>query len=183
LMAFCQNILPRAVVSEAARGSAPAAQSSARESLPDDGGIVAPPHTDGNRRESGHPATVIREKSVNTMGPSACAEQLKQYHNCTATIRTDLARQGAAIAAGIAAEYAVTQDSRYHTAQILLGQAVRDLSAAYADFWRAGSLQERRRCLVWIRRCDAAERYHRAARNRAWAAYVRADRAAQEAVA
>jgi hypothetical protein len=95
----------------------------------------------------------------------------------------NLAHHGAVIAAGIAAQYAHAQHAAYHMAEILLSQAVRDLSAAYADFWRAGDRRERRRCLAWIRRCDATERRRRTVLARSLGAYIRAARAAKGCVA
>jgi hypothetical protein len=64
-------------------------------------------------------------------------------------------------------------------AEILLHQAVRDLSQAHRDFWRAGDRRERRRCLVWIRRCAATEAHRRTALARSLGAYIRAARAAK----
>jgi hypothetical protein len=95
----------------------------------------------------------------------------------------NLAHHGAVIAADLAAQYAHAQHARYHMAEILLSQAVRDLSAAYADFWRAGDRRERRRCLVWLRRCAATEAHRRTVLARALGAYVRAARSTQEAAA
>jgi hypothetical protein len=68
-------------------------------------------------------------------------------------------------------------------ADILLSQAVRDLSAAHADFWRAGDIAERRRCLAWIRRCAATEAHRRTVLARSLGAYIRAARAAKGCVA
>jgi hypothetical protein len=66
-------------------------------------------------------------------------------------------------------------------ADILLHQAVRDLSQAHRDFWRAGDRRARRRCLVWIRRCAATEAHRRTALARSLGAYVRAAASAKAA--
>jgi hypothetical protein len=95
----------------------------------------------------------------------------------------NVAHHGAVIAADIAAQYRDAQRARYHLAEILLSQAVRDLSQAHRDFWRAGDRRERRRCLVWIRRCDGIERHRRTVRAELCGVWVRAARAAKECVA
>jgi hypothetical protein len=128
-------------------------------------------------------ASAIRESTVNAAPSNGCRNHLRQHHSATPVIRTDLARHGARLAADLAAQYRDAQHAAYHMADILLSQAVRDLSAAFADFWRAGDRRERRRCLVWLRRCAATEAHRRTALARSLGAYIRAARAAKGCVA
>jgi hypothetical protein len=144
---------------------------------------MTPARADVYRRTSGSPDAADREKIVNAAHSNGCCNHLRQYHNCHVVIRSNIAQRGAALAADLAAQYAHAQHDRYHMAEILLDQAVRDLSQAHRDFWRAGDRRERRRCLVWIRRCDGIERHRRAVRAELCGVWVRACRAAKECVA
>jgi hypothetical protein len=113
----------------------------------------------------------------------ACAPELTDRKRLRYEIRNEITsiRAITPTAAALAA-WAAEARNRYWLAQGMHDQAVRDLSAAYRDFWRADAGEPRRRALVWIRRLNARERFHSAHVHLTHQNMVQAQRAARECV-